>query len=160
MAGQESISVTIGECIATFTYPLTGESVVFAGDTFYQENDLLGAITLDADRGERFKSANGSRDVIIHNMNRAGEREITFLLGTDLDKVKSHAQKRIQDVFDLDFYYKYNAQSSEGARIHRHKRCIMKDLPIQAIGKDQGYVTCKISFGDVAEVNPATGKEI
>lgn len=157
---QESLSVSIGECIATFTAALTGETLVFAGDTFYNDDQLLGEITLDTDRGERFKSADGSRDVVMHSLTRAGERDVTFLLGTDFDKLKSWAQSRVQTMFDLDFYYKYDTQSALGARIVRHKRCFMKGLPLQAIGRSQGYVTCKISFGDVAEVNPATGKEI
>jgi len=157
---QDSLSVSIGECIATFTATLTGETLVFAGDTFYNDDQLLGEITLDTDRVERFKSADGSRDVLMHSLTRAGERDVTFLLGSDFDKLKTWAQARVQTVFDLDFYFKFNTQTSEQARIHRHKRCAMKGLPLQAIARGQGYVTCKISFGDVAEIDPSTGKEI
>lgn len=160
MSTQESLSVSIGECIATFTAPLTGETLVFAGDTFYNDEQLLGEPTLDTDRVERHKSADGTRDVLMQSLTRAGERDITFLLGSDLDKLKSWAQRRVQIIFDLDFYYKYNTQSASQARIQRHKRCAMKGLPIQAIGRAQGYVTCKISFGDLAEVDPSTGKEL
>jgi hypothetical protein len=157
---QESLSVSIGECIATFTASLTGESLVFGGDTFYNDEDLLGDITLDTERVARHKAADGSRDVLMHSLTRAGERDVTFLLGSDFDKLKSWAQARVQTVFDLDFYFKYNTQSAEGARIHRHKRCAMKGLPLPAIGREKGYVTCRISFGDVAEIDPATGNEI
>ena len=157
---QESLSNSIGECIATFVASVTGESIKFAGDTFYNEEDLLGDITLDTERAQRFMSADGTRDVIMHSLPRAGTREVKFLLGTDLDKLKSWGQARVQKIFDFDFYYKYNTQSAEGARIQRHKRCVFVDLPIQGVGRDKGYVTAKISFGDVAEVDPATDQEI
>ncbi|MBN2401991.1 MAG: hypothetical protein JXN64_06305 [Spirochaetes bacterium] len=160
MAGQESLSVSIGECIVTFVASVTGESIKFAGDTFYNEEDLLGDITMDTDRAKRFPSADGSRDVLMHSLPRAGTREVKFLLGANLDKLKSWGQARPQTVFDFDFYYKYNTQSAEGARIQRHKRCIFLDMPLQGVGRDKGYVTTKISFGDVAEVDPATDKEI
>jgi hypothetical protein len=157
---DESLSVSIGECIATFTSELTGESIVFSGETFYNDDQLLGEITLDEDRGQRFGSADGKRDVVMQNLRRAGERDITFLLGTGLDKLKSWAQTRVQPVFQFDFYYKYDTQSADQARIQRHKRCFFKTMPIQAIGRSQGYVTCKISFGDIAEVDPSTGTEL
>lgn len=158
--GQESLSLSIGECIATFVSSVSKESVKFAGDTFYNEEELLGDITLDTERAKRFMSADGSRDVIMHSLPRAGTREVKFLLGADFDKLKSWAQSRVQKVFDFDFYYKYNTQSAEGARIQRHKRCVFLDMPLQGIGRDKGFVTCKISFGDVAEVNPLTDTEI
>lgn len=157
---QESLSNSVGECIATFVASVTGESIKFAGDTFYNEEDLLGDITLDTERGKRFMSADGSRDVIMHSLPRAGTREVKFLLGTDLDKLKNWGQAKPQKLFDFDFYYKYNTQSAEGARIQRHKRCFFVDMPIQGVGRDKGYVTCKISFGDVAEVDPATDQEV
>ena len=157
---QESLSLSIGECIATFVAGVSCESIKFAGDTFYNEEDMLGDITLDTERAKRYMSADGTRDVLMHSLPRAGTREVKFLLGTDLDKLKSWAQSRVQKVFDFDFYYKYNTQSAEGARIQRHKRCVFLDLPLQGVGRDKGYVTAKISFGDVAEVDPSTDKEI
>lgn len=92
--GQESLSISIGECIATFTASLTGESVSFGGDTFYNDDQLLGKPTMKTDRGDRFPSADGQRDVIIQSLPRAGEREVTFLQGTELDKLISWSQKK------------------------------------------------------------------
>ena len=110
---QESLSLSIGECIATFVAGVSGESIKFAGDTFYNEEDMLGDITLDTERAKRYMSADGTRDVLMHSLPRAGTREVKFLLGTDLDKLKSWAQSRVQKVFDFDFYYKYNTQSAD-----------------------------------------------
>ena len=115
---------------------------------------------MKTDRGERHVAADGSRDVVMQSLTRAGERDVTFLLGSDFDKLKSWAQSRTQTIFDFDFYFKYNSQSAEGARIHRHKRCFMKSVPLPAIGRSKGYVTCRIDFGDVAEIDPTTGNEI
>jgi len=157
---QESLSISIGECIATFTDPLSGDSITFAGDTMYNEDELLGEITMKTERGERFMSADGTRDVVMQSMPRAGERDVTFLLGTDYDKLLSWGQARIQKIFDFDFYYKYDTASTEGARIHRHKRCFFSTPPIPSIARGKGYITAKISFGDVAVINPATGAEI
>lgn len=157
---QESLSISIGECIATFTDPLSGESISFAGDTMYNEDELLGEITMKTERGERFMSADGTRDVVMQSMPRAGDRDVTFLLGTDYDKLLSWGQARIQKIFDFDFYFKYDTASTEGARIHRHKRCFFSTPPIPSVARGKGYITAKISFGDVAIVNPATGAEI
>ena len=157
---QESLSISIGECIATFTDPLSGDSITFAGDTMYNEDELLGEITMKTERGERFMSADGTRDVVMQSMPRAGERDVTFLLGTDYDKLLSWGQSRIQKIFDFDFYFKYDTASTEGARIHRHKRCFFTTPPIPSVARGKGYITAKISFGDVAIVNPATGAEI
>lgn len=157
---QESLSISIGECIATFTDPLSGDSISFAGDTMYNEDELLGEITMKTERGERFLAADGTRDVVIQSLPRAGSRDVTFLQGTDLDKLISWAQLRIQKIFDFDFYYKYDTQSSEGARIHRHKRCFFKSPIVPSIARGKGYVTANIDFGDVAVINPATGAEI
>lgn len=157
---QESLSISIGECIATFTDPLSGDSITFAGDTMYNEDELLGEITMKTERGERFMSADGTRDVVMQSMPRAGERDVTFLLGTDYDKLLSWGQSRVQKIFDFDFYFKYDTQSTEGARIHRHKRCFFSTPPIPSIARGKGYITAKISFGDVAVINPATGAEI
>lgn len=157
---QESLTVVVGQCVATFTAKLSGESVSFGGDTFYNEEDLLGDITLDTERGKRHMAADGSRGVLILSMPRAGTREVKFLLGDDLDKLKSWGQAKIQKLFDFDFYYAYNTQSQEGARIHRHKNCYFTKMPLAGIGRDRGYVTAEISFEDVAEINPATDKEI
>ena len=157
---QESLSISIGECIVTFTDPLSGDSITFAGDTMYNEDELLGEITMKTERGERFMSADGTRDVVMQSMPRAGERDVTFLLGTDYDKLLSWGQSRVQKIFDFDFYFKYDTQSTEGARIHRHKRCFFSTPPIPSIARGKGYITAKISFGDVAVINPATGAEI
>jgi hypothetical protein len=157
---QESLSVSVGQCVATFVSVLTGESISFGGESFYNEEDLLGDITLDTERAKRFMSADGSRGVIMQSMPRAGSREVKFLLGENLDKLKSWGQSRVQKVFDFDFLYKYNTDSAEGARIHRHKQCVFLELPLVGVGRDRGYVTAKISFGDVAEIDPATDKEI
>jgi hypothetical protein len=157
---QESLSVSIGQCVATFVANLSGESISFGGETFYNEEDLLGDITMDTERAKRFMSADGSRDVLMQSLPRAGTREIKFLLGENLDKLKNWGQSKVQTVFDFDFLYNYNTQSSTGTRIQRHKRCVFIDLPLQGIGRDRGYVTAKISFGDVAEIDPATDKEI
>jgi len=104
---QESLSISIGECIATFTDPLSGESISFAGDTMYNEDELLGEITMKTERGERFMSADGTRDVVMQSMPRAGDRDVTFLLGTDYDKLLSWGQARIQKIFDFDFYFDF-----------------------------------------------------
>jgi len=157
---QESLSVSVGQCVVTFVAILTGESISFGGETFYNEEDLLGDITLDTERAKRFMSADGSRDVLMQSLPRAGTREIKFLLGENLDKLKSWGQARIQKEFNFDFMYKYDTKSAEGTRIQRHKRCVFIDLPLQGIGRERGYITAKISFGDVAEIDPATDKEI
>ena len=158
--GQESLSISPGECIATFINQRTGEKIVCGGDTFAGEQELLGEPTLKSERVVREISADGSRDVMIQNMSRAGERDITFLYGDNRDAILSYAQSRIQPIFNLDFYYKYDKTSTEGARIQRHKRCAFLSLPINAIGNDKGYATCKISFGDIAEIDTSTGSEI
>lgn len=157
---QESLTVVIGQCVATFTAKLTGDSISFGGDTFYNEEDLLGDITLDTERGKRHMAADGSRGVLILSVPRAGTREIKFLLGENLDKLKSWGQAKIQTLFDFDFYYAYNTQSAEGARIHRHKNCYFTKMPLAGVGRDRGYVTAEISFEDVAEIDPATDEEI
>jgi hypothetical protein len=157
---QQSLSVSIGECIATFTDPLAGESVSFGGDTFYNEDELLGEITMKTERGERFMSADGMRDVVMQSLPRAGERDVTFLLGTDYEKLLSWGQRRIQPIFNFDFYYKYDTASAEGARIHRHKRCFFMSPPIPSVARGKGYITAKISFGDISVVDPSTGSEI
>ena len=105
-------------------------------------------------------SADGTRDVVMQSMPRAGDRDVTFLFGTDYDKLLSWGQARIQKIFDFDFYFKYDTASTEGARIHRHKRCFFITPPIPSVARSKGYITAKISFGDVAIVNPATGAEI
>ena len=157
---QESLSVVLGQCVATFTAKLSGDSISFGGETFYNEEDLLGEITLDTERGKRYMAADGSRGVLIQSMPRAGNREIKFLLGENLDKLKSWGQAKIQTLFDFDFYYAYNTQSAEGARIQRHKNCYFTKMPLAGVGRDRGYITAEISFEDVAEVDPATDKEI
>ncbi len=157
---QESLSVVIGQCVATFTAKLSGESVSFGGETFYNEEDLLGDITLDTERGKRYMAADGSRGVLIQSMPRAGNREIKFLLGNNLDKLKKWGQAKIQTLFDFDFYYAYNTQSTAGARIQRHKNCYFTKMPLAGIGRDRGYITAEISFEDVAEVDPLSDKEI
>jgi hypothetical protein len=157
---QESLNVVIGQCVATFTAKLSGESVSFGGDTFYNEEDLLGDINLDTERGKRHMAADGSRGVLIQSMPRAGNREVKFLLGDNLDKLKKWGQAKIQTLFDFDFYYAYNTQSTEGARIQRHKNCYFTKMPLAGVGRDRGYVTAEISFEDVAEINPLTDREI
>jgi len=157
---QESLTVVIGQCVATFTAKLSGESCSFGGETFYNEEDLLGDITLDTERGKRHMAADGSRGVLILSIPRAGTREVKFLLGDDLDKLKNWGQAKIQKLFDFDFYYAYNTQSREGARIHRHKNCYFTKMPLAGVGRDRGYVTAEISFEDVAEIDPLTDKEI
>jgi len=157
---QESLTVVVGQCVATFTAKLSGESLSFGGETFYNEEDLLGDITLDTERGKRHMSADGSRGVLILSIPRAGTREVKFLLGDNLDKLKNWGQAKIQKLFDFDFFYAYNTQSREGARIHRHKNCYFTKMPLAGVGRDRGYVTAEISFEDVAEIDPATDKEI
>lgn len=159
-ANQESLTVIIGKCVATFTAKLSGQSISFGGDTFYNEEDLLGEITLDTERAKRFMAADGSRGVLMLSIPRAGNREVKFLLGDNLDKLKHWGQAKIQTVFDFDFYYAYNSQSSEGARIQRHINCIFSKMPIAGVGRDRGYVTAEISFEDVKEIDPATDQEI
>jgi hypothetical protein len=157
---QESLTIIIGQCVATFTAKLTGASISFGGDTFYNEEDLLGDITLDTERGKRHMAADGSRGVLILSTPRAGNREVKFLLGDNLDLLKGWGQAKIQTLFDFDFYYAYNTQSAEGARIHRHKNCYFTKMPLAGVGRDRGYVTAEISFEDVAEINPLTDQEI
>ena len=160
---QQSISYTPGECIATFTDTATGDIVRFTGETFSTEDELLGEITMKSDRAERSVSADGKRDVIIQNMARAAERDITILLGVGSDSFESllsFAQKRIQVIFDFDFQFIYHTDSSTYSRIHQHKRCFFPTIPVQSIGKDKRIVTAKISFLDVAVIDPSTGQEI
>ena len=157
---QESLTVIVGKCVATFTAKLTGQSISFGGDTFYNEEDLLGDITLDTERGKRHMAADGSRGVLILSLPRAGTREVKFLLGDNLDLLKHWGQAKIQTLFDFDFYYAYNTQSNEGARIHRHKNCYFTKMPLAGVGRDRGYVTAEISFEDVAEIDPLTDKEV
>jgi hypothetical protein len=157
---QESLTVIIGRCVATFTAKLSGRSLSFGGDTFYNEEDLLGDITLDTERGKRHMAADGSRGVLILSIPRAGTREVKFLLGDSLDLLKHWGQAKIQTLFDFDFYYAYNTQSNEGARIHRHKNCYFTKMPLPGVGRDRGYVTAEISFEDVAEIDPLTDKEV
>lgn len=159
-ATQESLTVIIGRCVATFTAKLSGQSLSFGGDTFYNEEDLLGDITLDTERGKRHMAADGSRGVLILSIPRAGNREVKFLLGDNLDLLKHWGQAKIQTLFDFDFYYAYNTQSNEGARIHRHKNCYFTKMPLAGVGRDRGYVTAEISFEDVAEIDPLTDKEV
>jgi len=159
-ATQESLTVIIGRCVATFTAKLSGQSLSFGGDTFYNEEDLLGDITLDTERGKRHMAADGSRGVLILSIPRAGTREVKFLLGNNLDLLKHWGQAKIQSLFDFDFYYAYNTQSNEGARIHRHKNCYFTKMPLPGVGRDRGYVTAEISFEDVAEIDPLTDKEV
>ncbi len=159
-ATQESLTVIIGRCVATFTAKLSGQSLSFGGDTFYNEEDLLGDITLDTERGKRHMAADGSRGVLILSIPRAGTREVKFLLGDNLDLLKHWGQAKIQTLFDFDFYYAYNTQSNEGARIHRHKNCYFTKMPLAGVGRDRGYVTAEISFEDVAEIDPLTDKEV
>jgi hypothetical protein len=111
-------------------------------------------------RVDRHMAASGLNDVLMQNLSRSGKRDVMFLLGADFDKLKSWGQRRVQPVFQFDFFYKYNTQTAAGARIHRHLRCAFENSPLPGIGRKRGYVTCTISFGDVAEINPATGKEI
>jgi len=158
--GQQSLSISVGECIATFTDPISGDTISFSGDTMYNEDELLGEITMKTERGERFMSADGTRDVIMQSMPRAGERDVTFLLGTDYDKLLSWGQSRIQKIFNFNFYFKYDTAYAEGARIHKHLRCFFSTPPIPSIARGKGYVTAKISFGDVSVVDPSTGAEI
>ena len=160
---MKSLSISVGECLATFVDPMTGEKIVFSGESMYNEDELLGEVTMKTERGERFMSADGTRDVIMQSMPRAGERDVTFLLGEGADSYESllsWGQKRIQPIFDFDFQFVYNTQTTTGARIHRHKRCFFSALPIPSIARGKGYVTAKISFGDLAVVDPATGAEI
>ena len=160
---SESLSISVGECIATFVNTLSNEKVAMTGDSFWNDEQLLGEPTPKVDRGERFPSADGTRDVIMQSAVRAGQRDITFLLGPDdsaYDKILSWAQSRIQVIFDFEFYFKYNSQSAEGARIHRHKRCFFVSPPIPSIERGKGYVTARIDYGDLAVVNPSTGAEI
>jgi hypothetical protein len=157
---QESLSVVLGQCVATFTAKLSGKSISFGGETFYNEEDLLGDITLDAERGKRYMAADGSRGVLIQSMPRAGNREIKFLLGENLDQLKHWGQAKIQALFDFDFYYAYNTQSTAGARVQRHKNCYFTKMPLAGVGRDRGYITAEISFEDVAEIDPLTDKEV
>lgn len=158
--GQESLSISYGECIATFTDPISGDTISFGGDTMYNEDDLLGEPSQKNERGERHMAADGSRDVIVQNMALNGERDITFLLGTDYDKLLSWGQRKIQPIFNFDFYFKYDTASAEGARIHRHTRCFFLSPPIPSISRGKGYITAKISYGEIAVVNPSTGAKI
>jgi hypothetical protein len=160
---MESLTIAVGESIATFIDPASGEKIVFSGESFYNEDELLGEPTMKTERGERFMAADGSRGVVMQSMARAGERDVTFLLGEGKDSYESllsWGQKRIQPIFNFDFQFVYSTASIAGARIHRHKECFFTQLPIPAIGRPKGYVTAKISFGDLAVVDPATGNEI
>ena len=157
---QESISIAVGSCIATLVANLTGESLSFAGDTFYNEEDLISDATEAAERAKRFMSAAGTRDVTMQNLARNGTRELKLIMGTDYEKLVSWGQSRVQKMFDLDFYYVYNTGSTAGGRIQRHKRCFLVGLPIPGVGRDRGYVTIKFDYGDLALIDPATDKEI
>lgn len=157
---QESVSVSVGQCVATFVAKLSGESISFGGETFYSEEDLLSEPELESERGKRFMGADGSRSTTILSMTRNGTRDVKFLLGDNLDRLTSWAQSRIPIAFDFDFMYQYNTQTIEGTRIQRHKNCFFVGLPVPGVGKDKGYVTAKINYEDIALVDPLTDKEI
>ena len=157
---QQSRTYALGESICTLTATIGGQVITLDGGSITNDDDMLGAISTDSERAKRFKSADGSRDILIQNESRSGKREITFLHGDTVDKLISWGQARIQTVFNMDYYVKYNTDTGEGSRIQRHKRCIMIDMPIPKISREDGYVKMNISFGDVAWVDPATGKEL
>jgi hypothetical protein len=159
----ESLTVVLGKCVATFvakTGTDAGTSIAFGGDTFYNEDDLLGDPTMDGDRGKRHMAADASRSVTVLSMSRAGTREIKFLLGDNLDRLKHWGQAKIQTFFDFDFFYTYDSPTKAGARLHRHKNCFFTKMPLAGVGRDRGYIVAEISYEDLAEVDPATDKEI
>ncbi len=158
----QSISVSLAECVATFDfYGPVKTSFVFAGDTFANDGDLLGKITLQTMLFERYLSADGTRDVIIQSAPRAGDREISFLYGTDYEKLLSMAQRFPQPQFNLDFYYKWYSEDGESARIQRHLRCGFKELPMVSVSRENGaFITVPLNFGDAYLVNPTTGQKI
>ena len=158
---SETLSQAVGQAIATLTANISGQVLSFKGDTFYNDDDLLGEITLDEERGKRFMSADGSRSMIMLSESRAGKRDVTFLYSEDYEQLVSWAQSRIPVVFTLEFYYLYAGQSAEFARIQRHKDCIIVGSPLPPLSREKGaYVKCSVSFGDHALVDPSTGKEI
>lgn len=157
---QESVSIAIGRSVATFVAKLSGESLSFGGDTFYSEDELLSPPELKSERGNRHMAADGSRSATIYSMTRNGTRDIKFLLGDNLDRLVSWGQARIPVAFDFDFLYQRDLQSATGTRIQRHKNCFFVGIPVPGIGKDQGYVTAKIDYEDIAEVDPLTDKEL
>lgn len=158
----QSIQVSIAECVATFGfYGASTESLVFAGDTFSNDGDLLGEISLQTELFERYLSADGTRDVAVMSAPRAGEREIMFLYGTDFERLLSKAQSFPQPFFNFDFFYKWYSADGVEARIQRHLRCGFKTLPMPRISRENGgVITARINFGDVYAVNPATGQKI
>lgn len=158
----QSIQVSIAECIATFqAYGSLTESLVFAGDTFANDGDLLGEISLQTELFERHLSADGTRDVAVMSAPKAGEREIMFLYGTDYERLLSWAQRFPQPFFNFDFFYKWYDSNGMQSRIQRHLRCGFKTLPMPKISRDGGgVITARINFGDVYAVNPATGQKI
>lgn len=158
----ESLSISIAECVATFqAYGPINESLVFAGDTFANDGDLLGDISLQTELFERYLSADGSRDVSIQSAPRAGEREVMFLFGSDFERLLSWAQRFPQPFFNFDFYYKWYSESGESARIQRHLRCAFKTLPFPKISRESGgVISARINFGDAFAINPVTGQKI
>lgn len=158
----QSISVSIAECVATFqAYGSSTDSFSFAGDTFSNDGDLLGEISLQTELFERYLSADGTRDVSIQSAPRAGQREVSFLYGTDYERLLSWAQRFPQPFFNFDFYYKWYSEDGESARIQRHLRCGFKTLPMISVSRENGgVIRAQINFGDVFLVNPTTGQKI
>lgn len=162
MAVGESVRVNIAECVATLT-PIGATSegpIQFGGEVAYHEAAFLGPITPKYERGQRFLSANAGNDVVMQTNSRAGTRPMTLLMGTDIDRLTSWAQRNPQQLFNLDFFYKLFTDTDNLARIQRHLRCFMPVIPTPTIAYDQPTIEIMLDFGDLIQINPVTGQPI
>lgn len=162
MAAGTSVRVNIAECVATLTpIGVTSEGPIqFGGEVAFHEAAFLGEVTPKYERGQRYLSAAASNDVVMQTNSRAGTRDMNLLMGTDIDRLTSWAQRNPQQLFNLDFYYKLFTDTANLARIQRHLRCFMPKIPTPIIAYDQALITVTLDFGDLIQINPITGQPL
>lgn len=162
MAQGTSVRVNIAECVATLTpIGVTSEGPLqFGGETAFHEAAFLGEVTPKYELGQRYLSAAAQNDVVMQTNSHAGARDMNLLLGTDIDKLISWAQRRPWQMFNLDFYYKLHTDTANLARIQRHLRCFMTKIPIQTVAYDTALITISLDFGDIQIIDPATGQPL
>ena len=119
----ESVRANIAECVATLTpIGVTSEGPIqFGGEVAFHEAAFLGDVTPKYERGQRYLSAAASNDVVMMTNSRAGTRDMNLLMGTDIDRLTSWAQRNPMQMFNLDFFYKLFTDTANLARIQRDK---------------------------------------
>jgi len=158
----ESVRANIAECVATLTpIGVTSEGPIqFGGEVAFHEAAFLGEVTPKYERGQRYLSAAASNDVVMMTNSRAGTRDMNLLMGTDIDRLTSWAQRNPMQMFNLDFFYKLFTDTANLARIQRHVRCFMTKIPTPVIAYDQALITISLDFGDLQIIDPLTGQPI